>query len=88
MKTILTYQEESWLGKAQNRVHGVIFRYDPDNDNRTRLKDVPEKNVLARLEGCWHDQIYYTFPESKVRPPSPPPSPTPPSSTFIRSTQH
>ena len=65
-KTILQYLEEGWLGKTQNRVNGVVFRYDPENDNRTRIKDVPEKDILVKLEGCWHDQVHYTRTGSKV----------------------
>ena len=65
-KVILHYLEESWLGKTQNKVHGVIYTYDPDNDNKTRIKDVPEKDILGRLEGCWHDQVYYTLSGSRV----------------------
>ncbi|KAK0517232.1 hypothetical protein JMJ35_000387 [Cladonia borealis] len=65
MKAILNYAEESWLGKTQNKVNGVIFNYDPENDNKNRIKDVPEKDVLAKLEGCWRDEIYYTLPGSK-----------------------
>lgn len=64
-KTILHYLEESWLGKTQNRVNGVVYRYDPENDSKTRIKDVAEKDVLARIEGCWHDQVYYTLTGSK-----------------------
>ncbi|KAL8867583.1 MAG: hypothetical protein Q9174_005571 [Haloplaca sp. 1 TL-2023] len=67
IKVILHYLEEGWLGKAQNRVLGVIFNYDPDNDSVTRIKDVPEKDVLARLEGCWQDQVRYTMKDSKSR---------------------
>lgn len=67
MKVILNYLEESWLGKAQNRLLGVIFAYDPENDNTIRIKDVPEKDILARLEGSWQDQIQFTLPNSKVR---------------------
>ena len=66
MKAILNYAEESWLGKTQNKVNGVIFNYDPENDNKNRIKDVPEKDVLAKLEGAWHDEVYYTLPGSKV----------------------
>ena len=67
IKVILHYLEENWLGKTQNKVNGVVYNYDPENDNKTRIKDVPEKDVLARLEGCWHDQINYTLQFSKVR---------------------
>ena len=70
IKAILNYAEESWLGKTQNKVNGVIFNYDPENDNKNRIKDVPEKDVLAKLEGAWHDEVYYTLAGSKV--PSPP----------------
>jgi hypothetical protein len=64
LKCILTYVEESWFGKAQNRVHGVVYRYDPADDKYVRVKDVPEKEVLAKLEGCWQEQITYTIPKS------------------------
>ena len=67
IKVILHYLEENWLGKTQNKVNGVVYNYDPENDNKTRIKDVPDKDVLARLEGCWHDQIFYTLQGSKVR---------------------
>ncbi|KAL8975626.1 MAG: hypothetical protein Q9197_000176 [Variospora fuerteventurae] len=65
IKVILHYLEEGWLGKAQNRVHGVVFSYDPDNDNTTKIKDVPDKDVLARLEGCWQDKVHYTVKDTK-----------------------
>lgn len=66
LKCILTYVEESWFGKAQNRVHGVVFRYDPADDKYVRVKDVPDKEVLAKLEGCWQEQITYTIPKSEA----------------------
>ena len=67
LKAILHYLEEGWVGRSQNKVMGVIYRYDPANDNQTRLKDVPEKEILARIEGCWQDRVYYTLASSKVR---------------------
>lgn len=59
IKTILTYAEEGWLGRAQNKVTGVVFRYDPSNDKYTRIKDVPDKDILAKIDGCWQEQIFY-----------------------------
>jgi hypothetical protein len=61
MKAILQYVEDGWFGKTQNKVLGVIFRYDPDDDNRTKIKDVPDSDILARIDGCWHDRITYTL---------------------------
>jgi hypothetical protein len=61
IKVILEYQEEGWLGKSQNRVLGVIFKYDPDNDTKLKIRDVPDKDVLARIDGCWQDKVYYTL---------------------------
>lgn len=66
LKTILQYVEDGWLGKAQNRVEGVIFRYDPNNDNKTRIKDVPEKDVLVRISGNWREQVSFTLPPKFV----------------------
>jgi hypothetical protein len=61
LKVILEYQEEGWLGRSQNLVKGVIFKYDPKNDNITKIKEVSDKEVLARIEGAWTDKIYYTL---------------------------
>jgi hypothetical protein len=61
IKTILHYHEEGWLGKTQNKVEGVIFRYDPENDNKTRVKDVSDKDVLARVSGNWKDKLYFSL---------------------------
>ena len=68
IKAILHYVEEGWLGKTQNKVVGVIFRYEPENDKTSRIKDVPETDIVAKVEGCWHDKIYFTLTGSKVSP--------------------
>ncbi|MCJ1294263.1 hypothetical protein MMC34_005821 [Xylographa carneopallida] len=65
LKVILHYIEEGWLGKVQNKVVGVMYRYNPETDRITKIKDVPEKDVLGRIEGCWHDQVFYTLTGSK-----------------------
>ena len=67
IKVILHYLEESWLGKAQNRVVGVVYKYDPEDDSITRTKDVPDEDVLARIEGSWQDQIQFHVSGSTVR---------------------
>ncbi|KAL2072380.1 hypothetical protein VTL71DRAFT_11723 [Oculimacula yallundae] len=61
IKTILHYMEEGWLGKTQNKVEGVIFRYDPENDNKMRIKDVSDKDVLARISGNWKEKLYFSL---------------------------
>jgi hypothetical protein len=61
LKVILEYLEEGWLGRTQNKVQGVIFKYDAKNDTTTKIKDVSDKDVLARIEGNWQDKIYYTL---------------------------
>ena len=66
IKVIIHYVEEGWLGKTQNKVVGVIYNYDPEDDNKKRIKDVPERDILARIEGCWYEQLYYTLTGSKV----------------------
>ena len=61
VKTILQYVEEGWLGKTQNKVEGVIFRYDPENDNKTRIRDIPDSDVLARISGNWREKMYFSL---------------------------
>ncbi|KAK1146703.1 hypothetical protein N8T08_002776 [Aspergillus melleus] len=61
IKVILQYLEEGWIGRAQNKVEGVIFRYNPDKDTTTRIKDVSEGDLLAKISGSWHGQVFYTL---------------------------
>lgn len=62
IKVILQYLEEGWIGRAQNRVEGVIFRYDPENDIKLqKIKDVPDEDVIGRIEGSWMDKVYYSL---------------------------
>jgi oxysterol-binding protein-related protein 9/10/11 len=70
VKVILHYMEEGWLGKSQNKVNGVVFRYDPDNDKYTRIKDVPSKDILATLDGNWQEQVYYSLPSKSTSQPA------------------
>ncbi|KAH0542370.1 hypothetical protein FGG08_003215 [Glutinoglossum americanum] len=64
IKVILHYLEEGWLGKTLHRVDGVVFKYDPENDTKSKIKDVPEADILARIEGSWVDKIFVTLPGS------------------------
>ena len=66
LKALLHYVEESYFGKAQNKVIGVIYRYDPNNDKYTKPKDVPSSDILINIEGDWKDKLYYTIPSSKA----------------------
>lgn len=43
---------------------GIVFRYDPENDKYTKIRDVPEKDIVVRVEGCWQEQIYYWIPSN------------------------
>ncbi|KAF2100099.1 hypothetical protein NA57DRAFT_38761 [Rhizodiscina lignyota] len=61
IKVILHYVEEGWIGRTQNKVEGIIFNYDPQNDKYTKMKDVPDKDILGRIEGVWVDKVYYTL---------------------------
>jgi hypothetical protein len=61
LKVILEYLEEGWLGRAQNKVVGIIFNYDPANDTKTKIKEVPESDIVGRIEGNWQDKVYYTL---------------------------
>jgi oxysterol-binding protein-related protein 9/10/11 len=68
IKTILHYIEEGWIGKTQNRVEGVIFRYDPENDTKTRIKDVSDKDILGRVSGNWKEKLYFSVGPKSVGP--------------------
>ncbi|CAH0037481.1 unnamed protein product [Clonostachys solani] len=61
IKAILHYVEEGWLGRTTNKIDGVIFKYDPENDTITRVQDVPEADVLARLSGPWKEKVMFSL---------------------------
>jgi hypothetical protein len=67
IKCILHYVEEGWLGRSTNKVDGVIFRYDPENDNKSRVQDVPDEDVLARLSGPWKERVFFTLGPKPVK---------------------
>ncbi|KOS18173.1 Oxysterol-binding protein-like protein 1 [Escovopsis weberi] len=67
IKAILHYVEEGWLGRTTNKIDGVIFRYDPDNDNKTNVRDVPEEDILARLYGPWRERVVFTLGSRPVK---------------------
>ena len=72
LKVILHYLEEGWLSKSQNKVIGAIYKYNPESDKITRLRDVPEKDIIGRIEGCWKEQVYYTPVGDQVSSQNPP----------------
>ncbi|KAK3385080.1 hypothetical protein B0H63DRAFT_178792 [Podospora didyma] len=61
LKAILHYYDEGWLTRSTNMVEGIIFRYDPENDDKLRIKDVPVEDILVRLGGPWKDKIVFTL---------------------------
>ncbi|KAF1825020.1 Oxysterol-binding protein [Dissoconium aciculare CBS 342.82] len=68
LKTILHYLEEGYFGKTQNKVEGIIYKpTDITSDNITKLKDVPKDQIVARIEGCWTEKIYYSLGATESR---------------------
>lgn len=61
IKVLLNYLEEGYFGKTQNKVEGVIFRCDVATDKTQNIKDVPDKDIVGRVEGNWKDKVYYTL---------------------------
>ena len=61
LKAILRYYDEGWLGRTTNKVEGIIFRYDPENDDKIQIKDVPDEDILVRLNGPWKEKVVFTL---------------------------
>lgn len=61
LKAILHYFDEGWLGRTTNKMEGIIFRYDPENDDKQRIADVPVEDILVRLGGPWKEKIVFTM---------------------------
>lgn len=61
LKAILNYYDEGWLRGSTNKLEGVIFKYDPENDDKTSIKNVPEEDIVVRLNGPWKEKIQFTM---------------------------
>lgn len=61
LKVILHYVEEGYFGKTQNKVEGVVYKCNVEKDNTTRIKDVSEKDILGRIDGCWLDRVWFSY---------------------------
>jgi len=62
---VLDYKEESWLGKPQFAVEGVIHTYrlgETGHEAWTRVKHVPKDRVVAQLEGSWRQRMKWRRP--------------------------
>jgi hypothetical protein len=68
LRTIVIYKDEPWIGKPKFQVEGVIFRFDPDEDEDIEtLRDVPEEAIVAKIEGSWKGKYYISSPKSSER---------------------
>ncbi|KAJ2959966.1 hypothetical protein NQZ79_g4562 [Umbelopsis isabellina] len=65
IKAIVEYKEEKWIGKPKFEIQGAIFKYDPDNDNILKTKQVPRKDLLANIEGSWRTSVYIVYPDGQ-----------------------
>lgn len=61
LKAILNYFDEGWLRGSTNKMEGIIFKYDPENDDKFKTKDVPEEDIVVRLGGPWKEKIQFTM---------------------------
>ncbi|PIL27701.1 hypothetical protein GSI_10854 [Ganoderma sinense ZZ0214-1] len=60
LRAVIEYKEESWLGKAQFALEGVIHAYDPTesvHEEWTRVKHVPRDRVIAVFDGSWRGRV-------------------------------
>jgi hypothetical protein len=63
-RAIIEYKEESWIGRAQYLLEGVIHTYvqgDTAHEAWTRVKHVPQSRVVAHIDGSWRHLIRWKF---------------------------
>ncbi len=67
MKAIMHYKPDGWVYGPRDQVDGAIFKYDPENDDKTEVKHVPAEDILAKVSGNWKEKIFLSFaPDFKV----------------------
>ncbi|KAF8734919.1 Oxysterol-binding protein, partial [Rhizoctonia solani] len=61
LRAIIEYKEESWIGRSQFLVEGVIHSYNPSEPDEcaswTKVKSVPQSRVVATFDGTWRGLI-------------------------------
>ncbi|KAI0318793.1 hypothetical protein OF83DRAFT_1114044 [Amylostereum chailletii] len=60
LRAVIEYKEESWLGRAQFAIEGVVHSYTPGEDaveEWTKVKHVPRERVLAEVDGSWRGAV-------------------------------
>ncbi|KAH9822204.1 hypothetical protein DFH28DRAFT_1103683 [Melampsora americana] len=62
-RTMISYTEESWIGKARFALEGIIFltKSEDEISEWTKLKHVPAERIQCRFHGTWRGEIYYTL---------------------------
>lgn len=51
---------QSWIGKAQFLIEGVIHTYqegDTEHEEWTKVKHVPRSCIVAHLDGSWRSRV-------------------------------
>ncbi|KAG9291873.1 hypothetical protein G9A89_012158 [Geosiphon pyriformis] len=67
LKAILEYKEERWLGKPKFAIEGKIFRYDPENDEIKKFKNIKDNDVVAEISGSWRGEVYAKFADAEEK---------------------
>ncbi|KZT61634.1 hypothetical protein CALCODRAFT_427467 [Calocera cornea HHB12733] len=59
LRAIIEYKDESWIGRAQRAVEGVIHTYTPGEEPTEwrKVRQVPADQVLASFQGQWDKKI-------------------------------
>lgn len=56
-RAIIQYNEESWITKPKFLIEGVVYETSDSDAEYTKIKQVPETAVVARLKGSWKGRI-------------------------------
>ncbi|KAG8714173.1 hypothetical protein FRC08_012279 [Ceratobasidium sp. 394] len=61
LRAVIEYKDESWIGKAQFLLEGVVHTYDPSDPEEcaswTKVKQVPPSRVVATFDGTWRGLV-------------------------------
>ncbi|CAH7688782.1 hypothetical protein PPACK8108_LOCUS23799 [Phakopsora pachyrhizi] len=65
-RAIISYLDESWLGKARFAAEGVIYEVKNQSELEwNKIKHVPQDRIKCKLSGSWRGVINYTTPTMK-----------------------
>lgn len=63
LAAVIQYKDDPWIGKPKYAIEGMVYKWDSTKSptpSAKSFKEVPESDVVARIDGCYRKRIHFT----------------------------